>query len=94
MSQAQPSENAQPGSSGNKLLSAYTIFVSSLGIALLVWSVLRISPTMPDILLFLVLVVVSEFATGTALAPQFSFSISSAVSFAALLVFGPLPAAQ
>jgi hypothetical protein len=41
----------------------------------------------------LALTVLSEFTTGSMIAPQLSFSISSAVTFAALLLYGPLPAA-
>jgi signal transduction histidine kinase len=74
-------------------LRIYTTFISGLGVALLVWSLFRLAPAWPGITLFLALTVVSEFTTGTTIVPQLSFSISSAITFASLLLYGPLPAA-
>ncbi len=74
-------------------LSLYTACVSALGILLLGWSLTRLAFSLPDILLFLGLIVVAELTTIETIAPQVSFSSSSAVIFATLLLFGPLPAA-
>jgi signal transduction histidine kinase len=74
-------------------LLIYTVCVSGLGIALLPWSLIRLSASLPDVLLFIALVVVAELTTSVALVPQIVFSMSSAVAFATLLLFGPLPAA-
>jgi signal transduction histidine kinase len=63
-----------------------------LGLGLLVWSLSHLSPVLPDILLFIGLVVVAESTTSQVIAPQMAFSMSSAVVFASLLLFGPLPA--
>jgi signal transduction histidine kinase len=48
---------------------------------------------LPDILLFIALVIIAELTTSVGFVPQMVFSMSSAASFATLLVFGPLPAA-
>jgi signal transduction histidine kinase len=74
-------------------LSLYTACVSVLGVGLLFWSLSRLAPSWPDVLLFIGLVVVAELTTTEFIAPQISFSISSAVAFASLLLFGPLSAA-
>lgn len=73
-------------------LLIYTACVSGLGVALLAWSLFHLAPAWPGILLFLILTIISEFTTGATIAPQMSFSISSSVNFAALLLYGPLPA--
>jgi hypothetical protein len=57
------------------------------------WSLTAISPSLPDILLFLVLVTIAEWTNIEVFASKMVISISSAVAFAALLLFGPLPAA-
>lgn len=75
-----------------KLLLVYTACVSGLGLALFLWSLLRSSSCLPRVLLFIGLVVIAELTTIEALAPQVLFSVSSAVYFATLLLFGPLPA--
>jgi signal transduction histidine kinase len=74
-------------------LFIYTACVSGLGVALLLWSLLQISSSWPGVLLFIGLVVVAELTTSASLRPQILFSISAAVDFATLLLFGPLPAA-
>lgn len=71
---------------------AYIGCISGLGAALLVWSLLHISSADPGIFLFIALTVLGEFTTGATIAPQLSFSIASSVTFAALLLYGPLPA--
>jgi signal transduction histidine kinase len=48
---------------------------------------------LPDILFFIALVIIAELTTSVGFVPQMVFSMSSAASFATLLLFGPLPAA-
>jgi signal transduction histidine kinase len=74
-------------------LSIYTTCVSGLGIALLFWCVSSLPSSLPDVLLFIALVIVAELTTSGSLVPQIVFSMSSAVYFATLSLFGPLPAA-
>jgi hypothetical protein len=47
----------------------------------------------PDFLLFVGLVIIVELTTSEAFADEMAFSVSSAVGFASLLLFGPLRAA-
>jgi len=75
------------------LLSIYTACVSGLGVALLFWSLKSLPKSPPEALLFVILVTIAELTTSGTLAPQIVFSMSSAVVFAALLLFGSLPAA-
>jgi signal transduction histidine kinase len=74
-------------------LLIYTVCLSGLGIALFLWSLTSLPASFPDILLFIVLVIVAELTTSVGFVPQMVFSMSSAICFAALLLFGPLPAA-
>lgn len=74
-------------------LLIYTTCLSGLGIALFLWSLTSLSASFPDILLFIILIIIAELTTSVGFLPQMVFSVSSAVSFAALLLFGPLPAA-
>jgi hypothetical protein len=74
-------------------LWVYTVCVSGLGVALLLWSLRQLSSFPPNVLLFIGLVVIAELTTSEAFVPQVLFSISSAITFATLLLFGPLPAA-
>lgn len=76
-----------------KFLWIYTTCVSILGVALCLWALLELPALLPSVLLFLGLVAISEIINIEAFVPQLSFSISSAVSFATLLYFGPLPGA-
>jgi signal transduction histidine kinase len=69
----------------------YLICVSGLGVALLLGSLSRLTSSDASVLLFVVLVIVAELMTSEAFTPQLYFSISAAVTFAALLLFGPLP---
>jgi signal transduction histidine kinase len=71
----------------------YGAGVSALGVGLLVWSLIHLPSFGTGLLLFLGLVVVAELTTSETLAPEVVFSVSSAVQFAALLLFGPLAAA-
>ncbi len=70
----------------------YTLCVSGLGLALFLWSLGHISSFSPDFLLLFGLCVVAELTTSSSLMPQMLFSMSSAVTFATLFLFGPLPA--
>jgi signal transduction histidine kinase len=93
MSSQQESEASDRQPYKRKYLLIYTTCISGLGIALCVWALLNLSSSLPNVLLFLGLVAVSEIINIEAFAPQISFSISSAVAFATLLYFGPLPGA-
>jgi signal transduction histidine kinase len=74
-------------------LLIYTTCLSGLGIVLFLWSLTSLSACLPGILPLIILVVIAELTTSAGLLPQMVFSMSSAISFAALLLFGPLPAA-
>jgi signal transduction histidine kinase len=74
-------------------LFIYTACSSGLGIALLLWSLTSLPASWPNILPFILLVIVAELTTSVVFVPQMVFSMSSAASFATLLLFGPLPAA-
>ena len=74
-------------------LSFYTAGVTVLGFALLVLSIGTVSSAWPSLLLFLILILISEATSIETLGLGISFSISSAVQFASLLVLGPIPAA-
>jgi signal transduction histidine kinase len=74
-------------------LSIYTACLSGLGIALFLWSLTSIPASWPNILPFIILVIVAELTTSVGFVPQMAFSMSSAASFATLILFGPLPAA-
>ena len=69
----------------------YVACVSVLGVALLIWSLTQITPSDAGVLLFIALAIVAELTTSENFAPQMFFSMSSAVTFASLLLFGPLP---
>ena len=74
-------------------LLIYTFCLSGLGVVLFLWSLTSLPAFLPDILLFIALVIVAELTTSVGFVPQLVFSMSSAISFSALLLFGPLPAA-
>ncbi|MBC7252279.1 MAG: HAMP domain-containing histidine kinase [Anaerolineae bacterium] len=89
-------ETSQPASIQTRRLrplQVYTACISGLGIALLYYSLLNLYPALPDVLFFLGLAHIAEVTSSETLAPQIAFSISSAVTFASILLFGPLPAA-
>lgn len=74
-----------------QIFQIYVAGVSGLGFALLLWSLMSLTPSDTGVLLFIVLAVVAELTTIEIFAPQMIFSMSSAVIFASLLLFGPLP---
>lgn len=74
-------------------LSIYTACVSIAGIFLIFGSLRYLPPSLPDLLLFILLIVITELTTSVGFAPQIVFSMSSAVGFTILLLFGPYPAA-
>lgn len=69
----------------------YLAGISGLGAVLLLWSLISLTPSDAGVLLFIALAIVAELTTSENLTPQLFFSMSSAVTFASLLVFGPLP---
>jgi two-component sensor histidine kinase len=88
-------QNSRPGRSWLAKLGPlliYTASVSGVGIGLLAWSLTRIRPALPELLLFLALVIIAEVTTSEVFAPQMAFSMSAAVVFASLLLLGTLPA--
>ncbi len=71
-------------------LDIYIWSISFLGVLLLVESASVIYPSSLDVLLFVGLVVLAEVLTRSNLfAPEMVFSVSSAVTFATLMLFGP-----
>jgi signal transduction histidine kinase len=91
------SEHSEPEKNTAKTkitpLLIYTACVSGLGVALLLWALKQLPSSRPGILLFIALVIVAELTTSGAFAPQIVFSMSSAIYFATLALFGSLPAA-
>jgi signal transduction histidine kinase len=71
----------------------YITTVSIVGVALLLWSLSRLPLALPGVLLFVGLALLAELTTSESLETKLAFSISSAVSFAVLLLWGALPAA-
>lgn len=69
----------------------YGACVSVLGIALLLWSLTRLTLSDAAVLLFIVLSIVAELTSTENLAPQLNFSMSTSLTFASLLLFGPSP---
>jgi signal transduction histidine kinase len=70
----------------------YSMAISGLGVALLLYS-LSYVPLFPrSILLFVGLVILAELTTSEALISEMTFSMSSAVCFASLLLYGISPA--
>ena len=88
-------KNPDSGGKTTKItpLLIYTVCLSGLGIALFLWSLTSLPASLPDILPFIILVIIAELTTSVGFVPQMVFSMSSAISFATLLLFGPLPAA-
>lgn len=74
-------------------LSLYTGLISAMGAAVLVWSIVRVGGTLPQLLVFIGLIALAELSTTGGFLPQMVFSVSMTVTFAALLLFGPLAAA-
>jgi signal transduction histidine kinase len=91
---AQPEPNSVDSQSQrSRPLVVYAACISGLGLGLLFWSLSQLSLVWPEILFFAGLVFVAELTTSEVIAPQMAFSMSSAVVFSSLLLFGPLPAA-
>jgi signal transduction histidine kinase len=88
------SESAVKSHQNQKIspLTIYTACISGLGVALLFWSLTRLPSSWPQVLPFIALVTIAELTTSGTFAPQMVFSMSSAVGFATLVLFGPLPA--
>ncbi len=87
------SETADNKTKRNIPLQVYIACVSALGIGLLVWSITQSSLVWSKILIFAVLVLLAELATSEVIAPEMAFSMSTAVGFASLLLFGSFSAA-
>ena len=77
----------------NQALATYTVCMSALGIGLLVWSLSVVDVALPGVLLFIGLVAIAEWTSSEVFASEIAFSISSAVTFATLLLYGPSAAA-
>jgi|GEM_PF-1914245 len=91
---ANSAQDSTSTAGGTRRLEAFQIYVacvSGLGIALLLWSVAHLTPSDAGVLLFIALAIVTELTTSENFAPQMVFSMSAAVTFASLLLFGPLP---
>jgi signal transduction histidine kinase len=71
----------------------YITCISGLGVALLLWSLIHVTTSEVGVLLFIGLVIIAELTTSETFTPHLFFSMSSACTFATLLLFGPLPAA-
>jgi signal transduction histidine kinase len=69
----------------------YATCVSGLGGVLLLWSLIHLPSSDAGVLVFIVLTIVAELTTSENFAPQIFFSMSAAVTFASLLLFGPSP---
>lgn len=85
-----------PGSTAGKSrrpepFQIYAACVSGLGGALLLWSVIHLPSSDAGVLVFIALTIVAELTTSENFAPQIFFSMSAAVIFASLLLFGPSP---
>jgi hypothetical protein len=70
----------------------YVACVSGLGVALFFWSLTHVTSSAAAVLLFIGLVIVADLTTSENLAPQLTFSMDSAVTFATLFTLGPLAA--
>ena len=74
-------------------LHIYTGCISGAGMVLLIWSFSQSASHWPHLLLFIAFVTLAELTTSEVFTSQIAFSISSAIIFATLLLFGPFPAA-
>ncbi|GAB4540141.1 MAG: hypothetical protein Kow0063_29640 [Anaerolineae bacterium] len=91
---ANSANDPTPNAGSNRQLRPFQIYVagiSALGIVLLLWSLTSLTPSDASVLLFIALAIVAELTTSESFAPQLFFSMSSAVTFASLLLFGSLP---
>ena len=73
-------------------LKLYTTGISVGGLILLIGAIGQALPAFPDLSYFLALVILVELSNSTSLQPQVLFSMSSAVTFATLLLLGLFPA--
>ena len=87
---AQDSKSPAGGTRRLEPFQVYAACVSGLGLTLLVWSLTHVTPS-ASVLLFIALAILTELTTSENFAPQMFFSMSAAVTFASLLLFGPLP---
>ncbi len=92
MSSRQLSNSANDPNQRLRLLRVYTACVSALGGGLLFWSLSRLFSAPSDALLFVGLIALAELTTFEVFTSQLLLSISSAVTFASLLLFGPVTA--
>jgi len=69
-------------------LQVYTSCVSAVGIVLLIWILSTVSLLSPGLLLFVALVILAELTTSDTFTPHIAFTVSSAIYFSALLLFG------
>jgi signal transduction histidine kinase len=74
-------------------VQVYSMAISGLGVALLLYSLAHITAFPRSILLFIGLAILAELTTSEALTSEMAFSMSSAVYFASLLLYGILPTA-
>jgi signal transduction histidine kinase len=91
---ANSAHDSRSTAGGTRRLEPFQIYaacVSGLGVALLLWSVIHLPSSDAGVLLFIALTIVAELTTSENLAPQMFFSMSTALTFASLLLFGPLP---
>jgi two-component sensor histidine kinase len=93
MTAMQKSQACKVQPQGLRLLGIYTSCVSLLGAALLLWALKDLRGHLPGILLFMGLVVIAELLTSETFAPQIAWSVSTAVTFAMLLLYGQLAGA-
>ncbi len=85
-----PPPTSKSNSSQTQALKIYTWGISLLGILLIFLAITKIYPYTWETLIFVGLVITAELLTKSNLfAAEMLFSISSAVTFAALLLFGP-----
>jgi len=70
-------------------LGLHSLVVSLGGAGLLVWALCNLYGTSTDSLIFIGLISLTELSSCSGFLPQMLFSVPSAVSFAAMLVWGP-----
>ena len=93
MTAAQPSQIGAGKARSLKPLTLYTSGVSLFGAALFLWALRDLRGHLPGMLLFMGLVVIAELMTSDVFAPQIAWSVSTAVTFAMLLLYGQLAGA-
>jgi two-component sensor histidine kinase len=73
-------------------LQVYTLAVSAIGLLLNAIALATMGGDVIHLWLFAVLVIIAESTTSEVIAPQMTFSMSTAVAFACIPLFGPLSA--